>query len=92
MILTKNQIKKLENALKKADKLQIQAQNAAGHLSSLIEEFTGIDNRVDHLQGDGHGVTPISNDDTHVPISDLIKSAKSGIDINESYMLCNLSI
>ena len=92
MILTKKQIKILENALRKADSLQISAQNAAGRLSALIQEFTGVENHVDYLQGDGHGVTPLSNNDTHVPLDHLIISAKKGIDINEAYMLENLSI
>ena len=92
MILTKKQIKELEKALRKADLLQIQAQNAAGNLSALIEEYTDVECIVDYLQGDGHGVTPISDNDTHVPISDLIKAAKLGEDINEEYMLSNLSI
>ena len=92
MILTKKQINTLEKALRKADILQIKAQNAAGDLSALIYDLTGVLNHVDYLQGDGHGVTPICDNDTHVPIDYLIKTAKSGEDINEQYMLDNLSI
>lgn len=92
MILTKKQINILEKALRKSDTLQIKAQNAAGDLAALIEDFTGVENHVDYLQGDGHGVTPLSNNDTHVPLDYLIIAAKNGIDINEEYMLENLSI
>ena len=92
MILTKKQIKKLEVALKKADILQIKAQNASGNIASLISEFTGVECVVDYLQGDGHGVTPVSDNDTHVPISYLISAAKKGENIDEDYMLNNLSI
>ena len=92
MILTKKQIKELEIAVRKADILQIKAQNAAGDIAALITEFTGVECMVDYLQGDGHGITPISNNDTHVPVSFLISSAKKGDDIDEDYMLYNLSI
>lgn len=92
MKLSKQQIKELEKALKQADSLQSSAQMACGNLASLIESFTGVDCHVDYLQGDGHGVTPISNNDTHVPISYLIIAAKKGEDIDEDYMLRNLSI
>ncbi len=92
MKLTKKQINMIEKSLRKAEMFELKSQNEAGNLSFLIEKFTGVDNRVDHLQGDGFGVTPIINDDTHVPIDILIQSAKNGIDINEEYMLANLSI
>lgn len=82
MILTKEQIKKLEKSLKKAQKYEIKAQNEARNIASLIEEFTGVVGYVDYLAGDGFGFTPESNDDTHVGIDDIIKLAKQGIDIN----------
>ena len=81
MILTKEQIKKLRLALRKANKLKCQSQMAAQHISSLIEEFTGVAGCVDHLPGDGFGFTPETNMDTHIPISELIQIAKEGIDI-----------
>lgn len=81
MVLTKGQIKKLQLALKKANKLECQSQMAAQNISSLIEEFTGVAGCVDHLQGDGFGFTPETNMDTHIPIYELIQIAKEGIDI-----------
>ena len=69
--------------MSRAEKLEIQSQNAAGHIASLIEDFTGVVGYVDHLQGDGFGFTPKTNNDTHIPLSELIGIAKKGVDITE---------
>jgi len=92
MVLTKKQVRTLQLALKMASKLECQAQLAAQKIACLIEEFTGIVGYVDHLQGDGFGFTPETNDDTHIPISELIEIAKDGIDITHKVIDSRRSI
>lgn len=92
MILTKAQILEIEKAYNKANKLQLQANAACVNLSEVIERVTGVACSVDYLPGDGFGVTPVSDDDTHVPVYKLLEDAKDGIEIDEEYMLDNLSI
>ena len=89
--MKKNEILKLKNALRKAQKLENQAQMAAQTLAALIEEFTGVIGSVDHLQGDGFGFTPKSNNDTHVGIDEIIKWAENGEKITEEIILDRLS-
>jgi superfamily I DNA/RNA helicase len=89
--MKKNQILKLKQALKKAQKFENQAQMAAQTLAALIEEFTGVIGSVDHLQGDGFGFTPESNNDTHVGIDEIIKWALNGEEITEQLILDRLS-
>jgi len=81
MILTKKQIRTLQLALRKANKLESQSQMAAQNITSFIEDFTGVIGFVDYLPGDGFGFTPETNNDTHIPISELIQIAKEGVDI-----------
>lgn len=92
MKLTKTQIKSLEKALKKAQDLENKSQIAAQNIASLIQDYIGIEGAVDHLQGDGFGFTPASDDRTHISIELLIESAKSGIDITKDFILDNLSL
>lgn len=89
--MKKNEILKLKNALRKAQKLENQAQMAAQTLAALIEEFTGVIGNVDHLQGDGFGFTPESNNDTHIGIDEIIKWAENGEKITEEIILDRLS-
>jgi len=89
--MKKNQILKLKQALKKAQKFENQAQMAAQTLAALIEEFTGVIGSVDHLQGDGFGFTPELNNDTHVGIDEIIKWALNGEEITEQLILDRLS-
>lgn len=81
MILSKKDIKRLELAHEKAINFECKSQLAAQDIASLIEDLTGVVGFVDHLQGDGFGFTPETNNDTHIPISELITIAKEGIDI-----------
>ena len=79
-------------ALKQAEKAENRFIIATGNLASVIIELTGVDGNVDHLQGDGFGFTPLSNDDTHITIEHLIKMAEDGIEITEEIILDNLTI
>jgi hypothetical protein len=92
MKLTKRQIQKIKTALKQAEKAENIFSGATGNLTRVIIEATGVDGNVDHLQGDGFGFTPLSNDDTHISIEDLIKLADKGVDITEAEMLDNLTL
>lgn len=92
MKLTKRQIQKIKTALKQAEIAENRLAGATDNLASVITEATGVDGNVDHLQGDGFGFTPLSNDDTHIIIEHLIKMAEDGIDITESVILDNLNI
>jgi hypothetical protein len=92
MKLTKEQIKAIDNAHKKALKANIAMEIATQSLSAIITETLGIEGNCDYLTGDGFGFTPISNDDTHIPIDDLIQFAKNGDDITEEFILDNLSL
>ncbi|OFY43982.1 MAG: hypothetical protein A2X18_07585 [Bacteroidetes bacterium GWF2_40_14] len=92
MKLSKFQIVQIDVAHDRAVDLENEAQGAAQALSNLITKITGIDGFVDHLQGDGFGFTPASNNDTHIYIPDLIKLAEQGEDITEKLILNNLSL
>lgn len=92
MKLTKRQIQKIKTALKQAEKAENMLAGATGNLAYVIIEATGVDGYVDHLQGDGFGFTPLSNDDTHIIIEHLIKMAEDGIEITEAVILDNLTI
>ena len=92
MKLTKRQIQKLKAALKQAEKAEDMLEGATRNLTSVIIEATGVDGNVDHLQGDGFGFTPLSNDDTHIIIEHLIQMAEDGIEITEAVILDNLTI
>lgn len=61
-------------------------------LGRLISEFSGVNGECDFLQGDGIGFTPSSNDETHIPVSDLITLAENRQQIDEELILKNLSI
>lgn len=89
--MKKNEILKLKQALRKAQKLENQSQLAAQTLAALIEEFTGVVGNVDHLQGDGFGFTPESNNNAHVGIDEIIKWALNGEEITEQLILDRLS-
>lgn len=89
--MKKNEILKLKQALIKAQKLENQTQMSAQDLAELIKEFTGVIGHVDHLQGDGFGFTPESNNDTHVDIDEIIKWAENGEKITEEIILDRLS-
>jgi hypothetical protein len=92
MILTKKQISELKKANKKAEALENKLSIAKQTIASLIEDFTGVEGECDFLQGDGFGFTPMSNNDTHIPIDHLIEHAENGQDITEDFILRNLSI
>ena len=92
MKLTKKQINALKKEHKKAEIAERKLSMATQGLSMLIQEFTAIEGECDLLQGDGFGFTPHSNNDTHIPIDDLIKHAENGVDITEDFILKNLSI
>lgn len=92
MKFTNEDIKRLKKALRQAEIFEVKSQLATKELASIITGITGITGSVDYLSGDGHGFTPASNDDTHIPIDHLIKAAKDGIDITEEYILDNLCI
>jgi len=90
--LTKKQISDLKRLHSRANKAHLKLSNAVEGLAGLIESITQVDGHVDFLQGDGFGFTPLSNNDTHIPIVDLIKFAENGKDITEDFILGNLSI
>lgn len=92
MKLTKIQVQKIKKALKRAELAENRLAGAIGSLASVIIEATGVDGNVDHLQGDGFGFTPLSNDDTHIIIEHLIKMAEDGKEITEAVILDNLTI
>jgi hypothetical protein len=92
MILTKKQINALKKEHRKAERAASELSMATQGLSMLIQDFTDIEGECDLLQGDGFGFTPHSNNDTHIPIDDLIKHAENGVDITEEFILSNLSI
>ena len=54
-------------------------------MSVLINDFTGVEGNCDYLPGDGFGFTPISNNNTHIPLDYLIKFAEKGQDITEDF-------
>jgi hypothetical protein len=92
MILNKKQIAELKREHLKAEKAERKLSFARQGIAMLIQDFTGIEGECDLLQGDGFGFTPNSNNDTHIPIDDLIKHAETGQDITEEFILRNLSI
>lgn len=89
--MTKLQIKKLKSALIKAQQLQVGLSIQQRKLAELIKDFTGVDGNVDFLQGDGFGFTPLSDDDTHVGVDEIIKWAENGEVITEELILDRLS-
>jgi hypothetical protein len=92
MVIPTKDIEKIEVALRKANKAELKFQSAAIELADIIQSIIQVEGHVDHLQGDGFGFTPKIDNDIHIHISDLIKAAKDGEDINEEYILDNLSI
>lgn len=92
MKANKKDIIKLQRLLKNADLAELKSQNAQSALAGHIIDMFGVDGFIDHLQGDGMGFTPSSNNDTHVGVSELIEAAKQGIDITEEWMLSNLTL
>jgi hypothetical protein len=91
MILTKQQIRKIEYAWQQAQKAQDIAEQKANDLKIAIVETLGIKGHVDYFPGDGLGFTPESNNDTHIYIGHLIDLAKDGTDITENFILDNLA-
>ena len=89
--MTKAQIKKLKSALKKAKQLKVSFSLQEKELAELITDFTGVEGNVDYLQGDGFGFTPLSNDDTHVGVDEIIKWAENGEIITEELILDRLT-
>lgn len=92
MILDKVHIKKIKSAWEKAEIAEKVSQEKQRNLGLLISQITGVEGFVDHLQGDGMGFTPASNNDTHIPLSDLIRLAEEGEDINEELIIDHLSL
>lgn len=92
MKLTKKQINALKRELKKAEIAETRMAMARQGIASLVKDFTGIEGNCDYLAGDGFGFTPRSNNDTHIPVDDLIRYAENGTDITEEFILDNLSI
>lgn len=91
MILTKQQIRKIEYAWQQAQNAQDIADEKTKVLNSVIVEITGIKGSTDYLMGDGFGFTPKSNDDTHIYLGDLLDFAKEGASITEEFILDNLT-
>ena len=92
MKLTKKQIRELKNAHKKAKKIESELAGITSKIADLIKDFTGVEGACDHLHNDGFGFTPVSDNDTHIPIDELIEYAENGIDITEEFILDNLTI
>ena len=92
MILTKKQISEIERWHKKAKKAQSDLSIATQGIAISIQDFTGVDGECDLLQGDGFGFTPLSNNDTHIPIDHFIQHAKNKIDITADFINSNRSI
>lgn len=92
MVLTKQQIRKIEYAWQKAQKAENTAREKMAELEIAIVETLKINGSVDYLMGDGFGFTPESNDDTHIYLGHLIDAAKDGSDITEEFILDNLSL
>ena len=92
MVLTPSQIRAIKAGWLKAEKAEEVAQTLASNLGKTISRITGVPGTVDHLQGDGLGFTPFSNDDTHIGVGDLIRLAESGEDITEDLILSNLAL
>lgn len=90
--MKKSELTALKRALEKAQNLENAAQIAAQDLCQRIVEVTGVTGFVDHLQGDGFGFTPESNDDTHVPVDFIIDKLAADGECTEEWMLRNLSI
>jgi len=84
-------IYRLKLAFKKAKTLENKLDGQMGEIASIIEDSTGVIGFVDHLQGDGFGFTPQSNNDTHVGIDDIIKWAERGEEITEELILNRLT-
>jgi hypothetical protein len=91
MILTKQQIRKIEHAWYQAQKAENIAREKMAELETVIVETLKIKGSADYLMGDGFGFTPESNDDTHIYLADLIEFAKNGEDITEDFILDNLT-
>ena len=89
MVLSKAQINKIKKAWRKARIAEGKASLAADHLKDVIVEITNVDGNVDQLLGDGFGFTPLSNNDTHIGIRELIELAENGNDITEELILSN---
>lgn len=89
--MKKSEVNKLKTALKKANKLENELSGQVGKIASIIKDATGIEGNVDFLAGDGFGFTPISNDDTHVGIDEIIKWAENGKIITEEFILDRLT-
>jgi hypothetical protein len=89
--MKQSQINKLKKELEKAKSLQSQLYSKEKQLADLIGEFTGVKGNVDFLTGDGFGFTPLSNDDTHVGIDEIIKWAEEGEIITEELIIERLS-
>ncbi len=92
MKLTKRQIQKIRTAHKKALRLEELLSSARQDLSFVISSITKIEGNVDFLQGDGFGFTPEVDNDTHIPVDELLNFAEKGRDINIELVLDNLSI
>lgn len=92
MKLNKKQIASLKKAHLRAEKAANEFSIATQAIAEIITDLTGINGNCDHLSGDGFGFTPSSNDDTQIPINELIEHAENGIDITEEFILGNLSI
>lgn len=90
--MKKSDLTALKRALEKAENVEIAAQIAAQELCQRIVEITGVTGFVDHLQGDGFGFTPESNNDTHVPVEFIIDKLAADGECPEEWMLKNLSI
>ena len=92
MYLTKEQIQQIKRAYKKAERAEQKFSSEIGNLASIITSITGVDGHVDYMMGDGFGFTPLSDDNTHSTIDELIELAEDGVDITEKEILDHLVI
>lgn len=92
MVLSKAQTSHIKKAWRKAEIAEKRAVLAAEMLREVIVNIINLPGNVDYLSGDGFGFTPLSNDETHIAISDLIELAENGNDITEDFILSNANI
>jgi hypothetical protein len=85
--MKKIEINKLKIALRKANRLENELAGQVGEIALIIEKATGVIGSVDYLAGNGFGFTPLSNNDTHVGVDEIITWALNGEIITEELIL-----